>query len=135
MLYRLLLIFLILFSGVSIQSDAREGQDVSISPNQTQGGAEETNLLITDEIIKISEVTCENVVFDNQAKPNALQNSVAELGQDIQHGGTNGLADSNAENCVLSSDFKAQEKIGKEVLFVDVGQVIEHSQVASNFLN
>ena len=120
---------------MSLQSNAREGQDVPISLNQTQGGAEKTNLLITDEIIKISEVTCENEVFGNQAKSGALQNSAAELGQVIQDGQNNGHADLHAETFVLSPDKEAQEKTGKEMLSVDVGQVTEHSQVASNFLN
>lgn len=80
-------------------------------------------------------MTSENVVFGNQAKPDSLPNSVAELGEDIQDGGANGHADSRGENCVLSPDSEAQEKTRKELHSVDVGQVTEHSQVASNFLN
>lgn len=115
--------------------NATEGQDVLISMNQNQGGVEETNLLIASEIIRKSHVTCENVVFDSQAQPDNLPNSVAEMDLEIQHGGTNGHAESLAENCILSSGSKVPEEMGKEVLLVDIEQVIEHSQVASNFLN
>ncbi|XVF17464.1 hypothetical protein REPUB_Repub10bG0124400 [Reevesia pubescens] len=75
----------------STEPNALLDQPASMSYNQTQGGVDQTNVLVVDKIIKISEVTYEEKTVDddsaNLENIDHLQDIVAEPVQDIPQSG------------------------------------------------
>ncbi|XWS45087.1 hypothetical protein CRYUN_Cryun15aG0106600 [Craigia yunnanensis] len=93
----------IIHSVNSTEPNTSLDQPALMSYKQSQGGADETNVLIIDKIIKISEVTYEKKTVgddsSNLENINHFQDIVAEPVQDIpQSGGMCSLASTTGEN-------------------------------------
>lgn len=98
----------------------------------TEEGTEDTDALLIDEMIKISEVTCEITEIDNanQGKLVCAQNSEATSNHNVVlDGGTNCNANSrDVENGMLPSGVEAPET-QKEEHVGSIGHGTEQSQV------
>lgn len=122
---------LLFFSVNSTEPNSLPDQPVSLSYDQSQGGADETNALVVDKITEILEETFEKkVVVDssNLGNTDHLQDIVAESMQGIpQSGGMCSLASASGENGGSGDPVIVQEAhLGK------VSQVTKPYQVKAD---
>ena len=119
----------VFFSVNSTEPNASLDQPALMPHNQSQGGADETNVLIIDKIIKISEVTYEKKTVgddsSNLENINHLQDIVAESVQDIP---PSGRMCSHASTTGENGGSEEPEMV-QEAHLGNVSQVTEPCQV------
>ncbi|KAJ8765639.1 hypothetical protein K2173_014761 [Erythroxylum novogranatense] len=124
-------------SGNSINNTMHASMmEDQIHHNETEGGAEDTNILDVDKFIKITEVTCEITKMDNIASEHPLrhqQSAQIPVEDIVEDEGTNGHVNSRnvgsgVSLCDLGVLDMEASQVSKEEQRENVGQSSGHDQ-------